>query len=405
MIYAVFTTPENSIGASALCAFSLADIVKTFDGHFKGQTSEESNWLPVPASDVPIPRPAACHSDSSYLPDAASVAFHKEHPLMDEAVQGTLTLVYPSNPDRFRVVEVDPSPILDSTRTPSSSHILYIGTESGKVLKVIVDNTQNSSRQRRHQVEDDGENYSGSVTYGDPTATFNLNFSFISASWKVSERPIKTLRLMDSGTLLVGTETQVLLLPTSHCTEYESCRECIHLRDPHCYWDIRNEACTSVHSLGQKSFGPFDLRQDIKNGDAQFCPPGKNQIYKKMLSIHLQLHADGWRESDKLYELESTEKPDETELTEGGQLEQEARKSEGEECCQCTLSTVPPIDKSGNDEMPELGIQYSYPGSSQLELEFQIPSQLDTNGNGIDSFQNRIPEIRNDEGKPSHVEL
>jgi len=279
MIYAVFTTPENSIGASAICAFSLPDMVKAFDGPFKGQTSEDSNWLPVPSADVPSPRPATCHSDPSHLPDAASVAFHKAHPLMDEIVQGTLALVYASNKDRFRVVEVDHSPEMDSSRASSSFHILYIGTESGKVLKVIIDNSQNTSRQRRHNA-DEAETHPALATYEDPLATFSLNSSLISASWQVSEEPIKTLRLIDSRTLLVGTETRVLLLPTNHCTEYKSCRECIHLRDPHCYWDMDNDVCISMQSLGEDSMGQFDLRQDIQNGDAQFCPQGKDKFMR-----------------------------------------------------------------------------------------------------------------------------
>lgn len=37
LVYAVFTTPKNSISASALCAFRLRDLLDTFEGAFKEQ--------------------------------------------------------------------------------------------------------------------------------------------------------------------------------------------------------------------------------------------------------------------------------------------------------------------------------------------------------------------------------
>lgn len=47
VVYGVFNTPVNSIGGSAICAFSLRAIVDTFNGPFKEQENMNSNWLPV----------------------------------------------------------------------------------------------------------------------------------------------------------------------------------------------------------------------------------------------------------------------------------------------------------------------------------------------------------------------
>lgn len=52
LMYAVFTTPANSIGGSAVCAFSLQDISDTFEGNFKEQSELNSNWLPVQSMKV-----------------------------------------------------------------------------------------------------------------------------------------------------------------------------------------------------------------------------------------------------------------------------------------------------------------------------------------------------------------
>lgn len=48
LIYGVFNTPVNAIGASAICAFSMNDIMSTFNGDFKYQENFYSNWLRVP---------------------------------------------------------------------------------------------------------------------------------------------------------------------------------------------------------------------------------------------------------------------------------------------------------------------------------------------------------------------
>lgn len=52
LLYAVFTTASNSIGGSAVCAFSLQDISDTFEGNFKEQSELNSNWLPVQSMKV-----------------------------------------------------------------------------------------------------------------------------------------------------------------------------------------------------------------------------------------------------------------------------------------------------------------------------------------------------------------
>jgi semaphorin 6 len=122
MLYAVFTTPPNSIGASAVCSFYTKDILRAFDGPFKGQSAITSNWLPVPDSEVPNPRPGQCSNDPNHHPDSNSVAFLKGHPLMDEAVQGTIVLTYTSNEDKFTSIAVDYSPEV------APYHIIYIGT-------------------------------------------------------------------------------------------------------------------------------------------------------------------------------------------------------------------------------------------------------------------------------------
>ena len=85
IIYAVFTTPANSVAGNAICAFRLRDILDTFEGAFKEQETATSNWLPVVKFKEPNPRPGRCSADSKSLPES-SLSFVKSHCIMDEAV-------------------------------------------------------------------------------------------------------------------------------------------------------------------------------------------------------------------------------------------------------------------------------------------------------------------------------
>lgn len=85
VIYAVLTTPLNAIGGSAVCAFSINEILNAFEGRFKSQRDANSNWLPVQQERVPEPRPGKCVDDSRTLP-STSVNFVKVHSLMENAV-------------------------------------------------------------------------------------------------------------------------------------------------------------------------------------------------------------------------------------------------------------------------------------------------------------------------------
>ncbi|CAL4068234.1 unnamed protein product [Meganyctiphanes norvegica] len=136
IIYAVFTTPHNSIPGSAVCAFSMRSILDTFEGDFKEQETQDSNWLPVHRSKVPEPRPGMCVNNSQSLPDA-NVDFIKKHPLMDEAVPALFgqPLILKATFDyRFSVLAVDPQVPL---HTGGTVDVFFIATDSGMILKAI----------------------------------------------------------------------------------------------------------------------------------------------------------------------------------------------------------------------------------------------------------------------------
>ncbi|KAI8479383.1 Semaphorin-6A [Branchiostoma belcheri] len=131
-MYAVFTTPQNSISGSAVCAFDMENITEAFDGKYKEQETTQSTWLPVPPNRVPSPRPGNCVNNSKLVPDT-TLNFMKTHPLMDSAVGawGGEPLFIKTGSARFTSIAVD-------TEAGIGNHlVMFIGTNTGKVLKIL----------------------------------------------------------------------------------------------------------------------------------------------------------------------------------------------------------------------------------------------------------------------------
>ena len=63
IVYALFTTPENSIAGSAVCVFTMEEIRANFaNSAFKSQSTVNANWLPMSKAQTPDPRPGQCSS-------------------------------------------------------------------------------------------------------------------------------------------------------------------------------------------------------------------------------------------------------------------------------------------------------------------------------------------------------
>lgn len=223
IIYAVMTTPENAIGGSAVCAFSIQDILDTFEGPFKSQRDIHSNWLQVPQSQVPEPRPGKCVDDSRTLPKA-SVNFVKMNTLMDMSVQSLhsrplftrVSLLY-----RLSAIAVDSQvEALDG----NTYDVIFVGTNDGKVIKFVNILSSNTT--------DEVKTVIISETQALPVGT------------KVNELTISRM----NKKLIVISNGKIISLPLSNCkeNEFKSCRKCLELQDPYCAWDDVNRECRTV---------------------------------------------------------------------------------------------------------------------------------------------------------------
>ncbi len=250
LVYGLFSTPENSIHGSAICAFRLQDVAHSFDAAFKAQASVNSNWLAVNANDVPEPRPGQCINDSRTLPEV-TLNFIKTNPLMDESVPafyGLPLLTHTSLRYKFTRLAVDAQV---RTVDGKTYDILIIGTDKGRIVRAI--NT---------------ESYD-SLSKVKPVVIEEVQVSDI-------EAPVTNLRVVRADNseprLVVVTNNEISSIPLFRChgDTVNTCSECVALQDPYCAWNPAVSRCVSVASVDYSAHS--SLVQNVLGGYSDQCP-------------------------------------------------------------------------------------------------------------------------------------
>lgn len=238
MVYGVFNTPDNSIQGSAICAFTLDDIERAFQGKFKDQQTAIHNWLSVPMDKTPTPHPAAvCTNDSKAISDQTLTFIHK-HSLMDAAVGavgGEPVLIQTLSSGRFTAVAIDWQVLASRWYYYD---VMFVGTTDGRVLKAV--NVGHEGQVRSIVIED--------LQVLDPDEPV---------------RELKIFRRAEIERLIVISRENIKSISLHRCDRHKSCGDCVALQDPYCAW--HGDKCTSGTSRGV---------QDVLNGDTSLCPDG-----------------------------------------------------------------------------------------------------------------------------------
>uniref|UniRef100_A0A7N8WYF1 Semaphorin-6D-like n=1 Tax=Mastacembelus armatus TaxID=205130 RepID=A0A7N8WYF1_9TELE len=259
-VVGVFTTQANSIPGSAVCAFYMDDIEKVFNGKFKEQRTSDSSWTPVPDEQVPRPRPGTCAGDGPAAEFKSSVQFPdemltfiKSYPLMDEAVPSVndrpcFTRTSSRSKLTQIVVDVSAGPYKDRT-------VMFLGSDDGRVLKVLASTHPNDSFGSRLLEDIDVYNPSKCNVQGQ------------------EDRRVLGLELdKDHHALFVAFSSCVIRVPLSRCSQHGSCKKsCLASRDPYCIW-LRTGTCANMAPGFKAGFeqdieGDHSFRSDSCHGE------------------------------------------------------------------------------------------------------------------------------------------
>ncbi|XP_061636263.1 sema domain, immunoglobulin domain (Ig), short basic domain, secreted, (semaphorin) 3H isoform X1 [Phyllopteryx taeniolatus] len=220
LIYGLFTTSSDILNGSAVCVYRMEDVVRVFKGNFLHKEGPQYKWAEFTGK-VPYPRPGTCpsstygsYSSTREYPDDV-IFFSRTHPLLEENVLPLgerPLLVRVGVHYKFSKLLVDRVEAVDSTYD-----VLFIGTDSGLVLKAI------------HLPREHG-----------PSQEVTLEQLDVFQH----KSPVTVMALSKKKQwLFVGSREGVSQLGLYQCELYgEACAECCLARDPYCTWD--GHACS-----------------------------------------------------------------------------------------------------------------------------------------------------------------
>ncbi|KAM8995186.1 semaphorin-3G [Ara ararauna] len=240
-IYALFSTTSHVFRGSAVCVYRMADIREVFNGPFAHRESPHHQWGAYEGR-VPYPRPGVCpskttnqprrqYSTTKDFPDDV-LHFARAHPLMYKPVyprHRRPLLVKTNLPHRLRQL------VVDRVEAEDGQHdVLFLGTDAGSVLKVVVLQKTSSSTDEEIVLEE---------------------LQVFKAPVPITQMEISVKRQM----LYVGSSLGVAQVQLHQCETYgTACAECCLARDPYCAWD--GSACTRYQPSGKRRHRRQDAR-------------------------------------------------------------------------------------------------------------------------------------------------
>ncbi|XP_015203676.1 semaphorin-3D isoform X2 [Lepisosteus oculatus] len=238
LIYGVFSTSSAVFRGSAVCVYSMASIRAAFSGPFSHKEGPDYRWVEYKGR-IPYPRPGTCpsetydplHKSTRDYPDDV-ISFMRGHHLMWEPV---LPLnrrpIFMRTGAPYLIKKV----VVDRVEAEDGQYdVLYLGTDNGKVLKIIAIPKDNWETEEI-VLEELG-------LFQKPTSVLSM---VLSTKW-----------------LYVSSQSGVTQVSLHRCDLYGTvCADCCLARDPYCAWD--GTSCSRYFPTNKRRA----RRQDVKYGD------------------------------------------------------------------------------------------------------------------------------------------
>ncbi|XP_035991288.1 semaphorin-7A [Fundulus heteroclitus] len=227
VMYGLFS---NAWGRTVICAYSIEDIDRAFStSKLKGYSSSFGSN-----------RPGMCARRSNSPADTQNniknLGVIRYHPEIEDVIRpvGVNPLDLPTDDQITHAVADIVLAVNDEHYT-----VLYLGTDQGKVLKVL------------HTIQD----------------------VFIISQYSLfhNEGPVLNMAInSQKGHLYVGTAMEVQRLALADCSRYgNTCRECILSRDPYCGWDKARRRCIAIPPGYNVTTGT--LIQNLDSSNSSVC--------------------------------------------------------------------------------------------------------------------------------------
>uniref|UniRef100_A0A452GXD6 Semaphorin 7A (John Milton Hagen blood group) n=1 Tax=Gopherus agassizii TaxID=38772 RepID=A0A452GXD6_9SAUR len=237
MLYGIFA---SAWGTTAVCAYSMDKVTRAF------KTSKLKGYTNI----LPAHRPGTCVPyNSPNAPSKAVLSIIKDYPEIETVIypEGQRPLYVLQTNDTYTKVVADR--VLDASNTSRS--VLYLGTDKGKIHKVL-------------------------QTGGQTVIIAEL-------SPFRRDAPISGMALdAFTGHLYVATEFEVTRLPLADCGQYrETCWKCVLAKDPYCGWDPDGKKCSAIS--GESNDTASNFLQNLDPEAEDVCEGAAEQVAPEAL--------------------------------------------------------------------------------------------------------------------------
>ncbi|XP_037090829.1 semaphorin-5B-like [Pollicipes pollicipes] len=208
VLYATFTTPENGLAGSAVCAFNLSAIGDAFDGPFRRQREPGGAW---PRQPLDL-RHFQCGTPGQTAGRDRRLADIPQYALAHDAVMPTKTdPLLLADGASLTAIATD----VITTKHHVAVHVIFVADKDGTIRKLSV------------------------VPRSQKTCLVEVLQPF--------EKPTKILTmklLKEEGSLYLGTDSELVRVPVQRCERYQSEDSCLGAMDPYCGWDAARGVCS-----------------------------------------------------------------------------------------------------------------------------------------------------------------
>ncbi|XP_067687667.1 semaphorin-5A-like [Haliotis asinina] len=214
LLYAIFTTPSNSLAGSAVCVYNMSAFQTTFIGPFKYQENAKSAWMKH-ENPTPLERCPSQGSGSKRSTDtsASKLEAANMYQLMDAAVQpNTISPLYLGENERWTHIVVD-----FVYGKMDLYEVVFLATADGKIRKMFkVPRTNRTCLIEEIKIVPNGE-----------------------------PKPVKAMKISpESGAIFISTQGRVIKIPVERCSRFTDSDLCVNSMDPYCGWDSVNNTCS-----------------------------------------------------------------------------------------------------------------------------------------------------------------
>ncbi|KAI8777897.1 semaphorin-5A [Biomphalaria glabrata] len=210
LIYAVFTTPPNSMAGSAVCVYDYESLKHAFNGPFKHKENLNSAWLKKENTNKKKCESNRSHRSSDKLKDLVTST---QELLMDRAV-----MPRELGPLIMRENERWSKIVVDHVIAKTGSHdVIFLSTDDGKIRKMM-----------RH-----------------PTGKSTCLIEEIKIVPNGHPKPVQNMKIStEQGAIFVAVEGSVYRIPFQRCGRFTSSAACINAQDPYCGWNQKTNTCS-----------------------------------------------------------------------------------------------------------------------------------------------------------------